>query len=98
VLGVEYIGNSTTHTSGKVLPCSTKDNYAATGHILARVITHAFNYCLYTGVTHTETFTGLPANVCFAGSGPVECNVANNNIILWFEGCFLVGIDNQFSA
>ena len=42
---IKYIGNTTTHTSGKVLARMAKNNSLTTCHILKTMVTTSFTDC-----------------------------------------------------
>src|SRR5260370_37899756 len=47
---IKDIGDTTTHPSCEIMACGTKGDYTTTCHILAPMITHAFDNCVCTRV------------------------------------------------
>ena len=95
---IKNVSNSTTHSCRKISTSVSKDNYYPTSHILASMISNAFNYRLSPRITHTKSFCGHPIEICLTTCSSIECHITNYNISLWVKGTLLWRIYYNLAA
>src|SRR5690606_27299433 len=83
---------------GEVAPGGTKDDHHATGHVLAAVVSHAFDHGGGAGGADAEALTDLAADVQLAARGAVGDDVAGDDVLLRGEGRRLVRPDDDAPA
>ena len=67
-------------------------------HIFTSVLTHAFHNRCCAGISHTEAFACHAGDIGFSSGGPVESDIAYNDIFFRHKVCFRRRINRQFSA
>src|SRR5262245_15930030 len=76
---VEHERDATTHSGGEVAPRLPEDDYDASGHVLAPVITDAFNDRDRATVPHGKPLAGHTVQVRFAARCAVESDVPHED-------------------
>ena len=81
------VSKSARHTCRKIHAYTTEHDHAATRHIFATVVAHAFRNKEHAGVADTEAFTGKTVDENLARSSAVTDNVTGNDVFFGLEAC-----------
>mmetsp|Transcript_9325 Transcript_9325/g.18389 ORF Transcript_9325/g.18389 Transcript_9325/m.18389 type:complete len:622 (-) Transcript_9325:3164-5029(-) len=86
VLRIVDVGNTSAHTSTCVAASGSENGHTTTSHVLHSVVSSTLHDGVGTGVTHSEALTD--DTTCKEGTlgGTVECDVAENDVVLSLEG------------
>ena len=82
---VEYVSDTARHTGAEVAPRRTEHDHAAARHVLAAMVTHAFDDGICTAVAHAEAFARHAADVGLATGGAVKRHIADDDVVLGRE-------------
>src|SRR5262245_29266212 len=95
---VQYVSYPARHAGGKIPPrCPDNDN-PTSGHILAAVVSHTFDYRANAAVAYAEAFASHTADVRLAIGGTVEGHIANDDVFLRIKSRTLRPIQNHLAA
>src|SRR5580692_8568149 len=83
---IEHIGHSTGHAGGEVAAGCTQHHDPSARHVLAAVIAHTLDDGFDAAVTHGETLPRHAAEVRLARGRPVQCHVADDDVLFGYEG------------
>ncbi|CCY64902.1 putative uncharacterized protein [Prevotella sp. CAG:1124] len=82
---VPHVRYAAAHSCGKVASGLAEHYNAASGHVLAAVVSCPFDYRYGSRVAHAEAFAHLTVDVQLAGSGSVEARVACYGVVFGVE-------------
>ena len=82
IVAIKYKCKSASHAGAKVDTRFAKHRNAATGHVLAGVITGAFNHGCGTGVSDRKALSGEAGGIQLTTSGAVQTGVADDGGIV----------------
>ncbi len=92
------VGDPPRHPGPEVPPRRPEHHDPAPGHVLAPVVPHPFHHRRGPRVAHAEALPHLAAHVALAAGGPVEDDVAGDDLLLGGEGRRLVGAQHHATA
>ena len=95
---IQYIGDASAHSCGKVLACAAENHHAAAGHVFAAVVAHAFHYCRTAGVADSKAFSRHAVHENLSACGSVKGHVSDDDVILCGKTASLRRVDDQLSA
>ncbi len=82
-------GHPAGHARAEVATGGAEDHHPATGHVLTGVVPHSFDDGDGAGVADTEALPHLSPQEHLAAGGPVEDDVAGDDVLLGGERCVL---------
>src|SRR5947207_9439704 len=65
-MNIEYIGNSTRHTSCKVTSSRTQDDHTTSSHVFTAMVPHTFNNSGGARVSNSKSFSSNPTEETLA--------------------------------
>ena len=68
---IQYLGNASGHSRGKILAGRSKDDGNTASHIFTAMISHAFDHCRSAGIPDAEAFSGDAADKSLAAGRAV---------------------------
>ena len=95
---IQHIGDASAHSGGKVLSGAAKNHHAASGHVFAAMIAHAFHYGRTAGVADGKAFSRHAVHEDFSACGSVQGHVSDDDVILCCKTASLRRINDQLSA
>ena len=80
-VGIEHIGDAAGHAGREVASGAAEHDGAPARHVLAGVVAHALDHGLCAAVAHAEAFRALAAEERPPAGGPVQRNVADQDVV-----------------
>src|SRR5579864_532458 len=82
---VENIGDAAAHARREISSASAQHHDESIGHVLASVIADTFDHGGGSRISHRKALARHAVEKCFAASGAIKRNVANQNIFFRCE-------------
>src|SRR5260370_20948026 len=79
---VKNVSDAAAHAGGKISATGSEHQDQAPGHVFATVVANSFDYSGRSGVANRKALASDSIEKRFAAGGPVEGNVADQNILL----------------
>src|SRR4051794_14399408 len=79
---VEDVGDTAAHASRKIATSHAEHNHGPSGHVLATVISGAFDHGHCSRIAHAEALAGNPAKIRLALDCAVHDRVTHDNVFL----------------
>ena len=95
---IQHISDAARHSGGEIPPRFAKHDDEPVGHVFAAVIAQPFHHRGRAGIPHREALASHAIEKRLAAGGPVENDVADQNVLLGHKRRSLRRIDDQASA
>src|ERR1700753_1499581 len=78
---IQNPGKAARHSSAKVHPNPAENRNDSARHVLASMVSNAFNYGDCARVSHRKPLTSPPCSEQLSGSSTIQSHVAENNVL-----------------
>src|SRR5207244_11744300 len=98
VLAIADVRDAPAHARREIAARPSEHDDAAAGHVFTAMVANAFDDDVRPAVAHAESLARHAAHVRLAAGRPVKRDVADNDVVLGFEGRSLRRIGDDLAA